>query len=167
MRVDRRQVLVGSPVTAAVALTALETAHAGVLDVDVSHLAQRLNVSEAAVEGVLTRLERFLPQPAAMFAGADGAGGGYRLETPALEGAGRWRFEGERGDQQPDLGRSIAIGCRGAGASSERGVRLRWVAGCAFGGLTVLVYKARRATVGLIVPGHHYGWPPRALHIGP
>lgn len=166
MRVDRRQVLVGSPVTAAAALSTLEAAQAGVLDIDVRQVAERLGVGEAAIEGVLSRLERFLPQPAAMFAGTGQAQDAFRLQTPVVEGGGRWRFDGANTDA-PDLSRAMAIGCRGAGAGSERGLRLRWVAGCAFGGLTLLVYKARRATIGLIVPGHHYGWPPRALHIGP
>lgn len=166
MRVHRRQVLVGTPLTAVAAISAVEAAQANVIDLDVNRIAKRLRVGEAAVEGVVTRLERFLPQPAAIFAGTDDASGGYRLETPVFQGAGRWRFEGAGADH-PELTRAIAIGCRGAGAGSEGGLRLRWVAGCAFGGLTLLVYKARRATVGLIVPGHHYGWPPRGLQIGP
>lgn len=163
MKLSRREMLATAPLGLA-ATSAHGLTLSDPIDISPTPFADRLGVAQTSIEAAMRRLDRFVPRPAALLQGRTAGNGGAAFDLVVtrgeVTGGGRWRWEG--GVSELQLDRAIGISSSAATlAWLDR--RFRYVAGCAFGGITLLVFGNLRTTIGVLARGQHVNGAPGHL----
>lgn len=157
MLLNRREVILDLPSAAVATSVAVPTAARPQLDETLA--IERLGVAQSSITAAMRRLDRFIKKPSCYLYGGRAIEGGYafsaRLNGAERVSEGRWRLAGRASPDLP-LDRAVAV----VSTLSTIGWLdrdLRYLAGCAFGGLTLLVFGNARVKLGLVLPGHEFG----------